>query len=366
MSEMYFFFKNVSTTMEFLKYEGINFLILAFELIISNLDNLNPQNIENDKIIILNLFSNLIPYIKDLLFLLKVDYYEDDIRHILFALEKCVNKLCVKFKMNNEIGHELNNWIRSLTTQKSPYIKSYIKIRNEISKFLLDPKLYNLKDYSSIEIFFINLNYCMNVRPEGLMNMEIFYKILLFTGIYKTVTKRKDIRKTRQFKGFKTEMNKILITYFRKCGFIKPYERLMELLSDSMNYNFKKYQLLKIFYLESKYYFDNIQSEKSHVLTWQYFINLFRYLQAHDSFEDITQKQSYILMALALRIIIEYPIIGNIFKENKFINKKKKQSNEIEDDFNNYMGSRQIYKLGETNSEKKINHLNNIYTKNNN
>ena len=360
-----FFFKNVSTTMEFLKYEGINFLILAFELIISNLDNLNPQNIENDKIIILNLFSNLIPYIKDLLFLLKVDYYEDDIRHILFALEKCVNKLCVKFKMNNEIGHELNNWIRSLTTQKSPYIKSYIKIRNEISKFLLDPKLYNLKDYSSIEIFFINLNYCMNLRPEGLMNMEIFYKILLFTGIYKTVTKRKDIRKTRQFKGFKTEMNKILITYFRKCGFIKPYERLMELLSDSMNYNFKKYQLLKIFYLESKYYFDNIQSEKSHVLTWQYFINLFRYLQAHDSFEDITQKQSYILMALALRIIIEYPIIGNIFKENKFMNKKKKQSNEMEDDFNNYMGSRQIYKLGETNSEKKINHLNNIYTKNN-
>jgi hypothetical protein len=159
-------------------------------------------------------------------------------------------------------------------------------------------------------------------------------------------------------------MNKILITYFRKCGFIKPYERLMELLSDSMNYNFKKYQLLKIFYLESKYYFDNIQSEKSHVLTWKYFINLFRYLQAHDSFEDITQKQSYILMALALRIIIEYPIIGNIFKENKFMNKKKKQPNEIEDDFNNYIGSNQIYKLSETNSEKKIKHLNSICAKN--
>ena len=328
-----FFFKNVPTPMEFLKYEGINFLIMIFELITSNLDNLNIQNIENDKITILNLFSNLIPYIKDLIFLLKIDYYQDDIRHILFALEKCVNKLCIKFKMSNEIGHELNNWIKSLTLQTSPYIKSYIKIRNEISKFLLDPKLYNLKDYASIEIFFVNLNYCMNLRPEGLMNMEIFFKILLFTGIYKTVTKRKDIRKTQSFKGFKKEMNKILITFFRKCGFIKPYERLIELLSDSMNYNFKKYQLLKIFYLESKYYFDNIQSEKSIILTWKYFIELFKYLQAHDSFEDITQKQANILMALSLRIIIEYPTIGNIFKENKYMSKKKNLNNENEENF---------------------------------
>ena len=56
-----------------------------------------------------------------------------------------------------------------------------------------------------------------------------------------------------------------LILY--NCGnndFIKPYERLIEILSDSMNYNFKKYQLLKIFYLESKYYFDNIPNEKKY------------------------------------------------------------------------------------------------------
>ena len=369
-----FFFRNSPTPMEFLKYEGINFLILIFELIISNLDTLNPENIENDKITVLGLFSNLIPYIKDLIFLCKVDYYQEDIRHILFALEKCVNKLCIKFRMNNEIGHELNNWIKSLTTQNSPYIKSYIKIRNEISKFLLDYKLYNLKDYPSIEIFFINLNQCMNLRPEGLMNMEILFKFLSFTGIYKSVTKRKDIRKNRQFKNFKKEMNKILITYFRKCGFIKPYEKLIEILSDNMNYNFKKYQLLKIFYLESKYYFDNIASEKSHVLTWKFFINLFKYLQAHDSFEDITQKQSYILMALALRIIIEYPIIGNFFKENKFMSKKKKTTNEIDEDFKNFMQSKPIFKLSEKNEkniDKKnfrynsIKNINQIKNKNN-
>ena len=356
-----FFFRNLSTPMEFLKYEGINFLIMCFELIISNLDNLNMDNIENERIIILNLFSNLIPYIQDLIFLLKVDYYEDDIRHILFTLEKCVNKLCVKFKMSNEVAHELNNWIKSLTLEISPYIKSYIKIRNEMCKFLLEPKLYNMKDYSSLEIFFVNLNNCMNLRPEGLMNMEIFYKILLFTGIYKTVTKRKDIRRTRSFKGYKAEMNKILITYFRKCDFIKPYERLIEILSDSMNYNFKKYQLLKIFYLESKYYFDNIQSEKSHVLTWKYFINLFQYLQAHETLEDITQKQSHILMALALRIIIEYPIIGNFFKENKFINKKKKPTNEnkSEEDWKNIIKSKQVLKLRESFSDKKITKYNN-------
>ena len=353
-----YFFKNVSTPMEFLKYEGINFLILIFELIISNLDDFSQEKIENDRIIILNLFSYSIEYIKDLVFLLKVYYYEDDIRHILFTMEKCVNKLCLKFKMNNEIGHELNNWIKSLTIQISPYIKSYIKIRNEISKFLLDTKLFNLKDYPSMEIFFLNLNNCMNLRPEGLMNMEIFFKLLLFTSIYKNVTKRKDIRKTNQFKGFKNEMNKILVTYFRKCGFIKPYEKLIEILSDNMNYNFKKYQLVKIFYLESKYYFDNIASEKSHVLTWKFFINLFQYLQAHENFEDITQKQSYILMALSLRIIIEYPIIGNLFKENKFMNKKKKPTNEIKEDSKNIIRSKELFRLNEYSSDKIFNSIN--------
>ena len=357
-----YFFRNLSTPMEFLKYEGVNFLIMCFELIIANIDHLNMDNIENERITILNLFSYLIPYIQDLIFLLKVDYYESDIRHILFALEKCVNKLCVKFKMVNEIAHELNNWIKSLTTEISPYIKSYIKIRNEMCKFLLDPKLYNMKDYSSLEIFFVNLNNCINLRPEGLMNMEIFYKILLFTSIYKTVTKRKDIRRTREFKGYKGEMNKILLTYFRKCGFIKPYKRLIEILSDSMNYNFKKYQLLKIFYIESKYYFDNIESEKSHVLTWKYFINLFQYLQAHESFEDITLRQSHILMALALRIIIEYPIIGNFFKENQFIKFKKKPTNdnenEIEENFKKIIKSKKVLQLRESFSDKKLNKYN--------
>ena len=108
----FFFFKNGYTPLEFLKFEGINFLILIFELIISNLDTINQNNLENEKIIILDLFSDLIPYIKNLIFLLKIDYYEEDIRHLLFALEKCVNKLCIKFKMSNEIGHELNNWIK--------------------------------------------------------------------------------------------------------------------------------------------------------------------------------------------------------------------------------------------------------------
>ena len=54
-----FFFRNVPTPMEFLKYEGINFIILIFELIVSNLDNLNPKNLENDKIVILNLANSL-------------------------------------------------------------------------------------------------------------------------------------------------------------------------------------------------------------------------------------------------------------------------------------------------------------------
>ena len=39
------------------------------------------------------MFSELIPYIQDLIYIVNVDFYENEIRHILFALEKCVNKI---------------------------------------------------------------------------------------------------------------------------------------------------------------------------------------------------------------------------------------------------------------------------------
>ena len=316
-----FFFKNVFTPFEFLKYEGINFLVLIFELIVSNVDTIEKDN-ENDRIIILNMFSELIPYIQDLIYLLNVNQYEDEIRHLLFAIEKCVNKLCQKFKMCNEIGHQLNSWIKSLTVQEATQFFSYIKIRNEISKFLLDSELYDMNEYSCIEFFFGALNFCLNKRPEGLVNMEILQKILSFTEIFKSVSKKKDIRKSKKFKSFKIEMIKLLITFLKACQFITPYVHLYQIITDNTIYDYRKYQLVKIFYLESKYYFDNIQNDKTYISTWKYFITLFKYLQSCQTFTDITKKQADILMALCLRIIIEYPIIGNFFKENKYKNKK--------------------------------------------
>jgi len=51
------------------------------------------------------------------------------------------------------------------------------------------------------------------------------------------------------------------------------------LISDNKRYNYRKYQLLKIFYLESRYYFENIRTSKAYVLTWKYFILLFIYIK---------------------------------------------------------------------------------------
>ena len=316
-----FFFKNVFTPFEFLKYEGINFLVLIFELIVSNVDTMEKHS-ENDRITLLNMFSELIPYIQDLIYLLNVNQYEDEIRHLLFAIEKCVNKLCLKFKMCNEIGHQLNRWIKSLTIQEPTQLVSYIKIRNEISKFLLDPSLYDMNEYSCIEFFFGALNFCLIKRPEGLVNMEILHKILSFTEIFKSVTQKKDTRKSKKFKSFKIEMIKLITTFLKASEFITPYIHLYQIITDNTIYDYRKYQLVKIFYLESKYYFDNIQNEKGYISTWKYFISLFKYLQSCKTFTDITQKQAEILMALCLRIIIEFPIIGNFFKENKYKNKK--------------------------------------------
>ena len=320
-----FFFKNLFTPFEFLKYEGINFLILIIELIVSNIDNIERKK-EADRIIILNLFSELIPYIQELIYLLNVKYYEDEIRHILFALEKCINKMCKKFKMCSEIGHQLNNWIISLTSQQSNHSESFIKIRNEISKFLLNTELYDMNEYSCIEFFFSALNSCLNSKPDGLINMEFFQKIISFTYIFKLVTRQKNIRKTRQFSSFKNEMITLIITFLRRSGYIAPYMHIYKKISDSNIYDFRKYQFIKIFYLESKYYFDNISNDKGYISTWKYFISLFKYLQSRGSFPNLTQNQVNILMALCLRIIIEYPIIGNFFKENKFKNKKRQKT----------------------------------------
>ena len=315
------FFKNAFTPFEFLKYEGINFLILIFELIVSNVDNIKKNN-ENDRITMLNIFSELIPYIQDLIYLVNVNYYENEIRHLLFALEKCVNKICGKFKMCNEIGYHLNNWIRSFTTQETQYLNSYIKIRNEIIKFLLDKQLYDTNEFSCMDFFFSALNNCINKRPEGILNMETLRKILSFMSIFEAVTKDKNTRSLRQFKSFRNEMIKLIITFLRKSEFMTPYLYIYQLISDNKRYNYRKYQLVKIFYLESRYYFENIRTSKAYVLTWKYFILLFDYLQSCESFLEITQNQANVLMAICLRIIIEYPVVYDFFKEYSFKIKK--------------------------------------------
>jgi hypothetical protein len=67
-------------------------------------------------------------------------------------------------------------------------------------------------------------------------------------------------------------------------------------------------------------------------------------------------------MALALRIIIEYPIIGNFFKENQFIKFKKKPTNdnenEIEENFKKIIKSKKVLQLRESFSDKKLNKYN--------
>ena len=122
--------------------------------------------------------------------------------------------------------------------------------------------------------------------------MEILQKILSFTDIFKLVTNQKNIRKNRNFKSFKQEMIKVIITFLKNSEFITPYMHLYQMISNNTLYDFRKYQLVKIFYLESKYYFDNIQNDKGYISTWKYFINLFKYLQSCNIFTDISKKQN--------------------------------------------------------------------------
>ena len=318
------FLENKYTPFEFLKYEGINFLILIFELIISNVDSIKT---EDDRVIILNIFSGTVMFTVDLIYLMNISLYESDIRHILFAIEKCLVKICKKIKICGEISLALNKSLVSLTKANqnvsSNQMEYYIKIRNEILIFLLNIKLYDLNDYSVLEYFFKALNDCFSINPTGLMSFDILKKLLKFSGVMNQITApgENKIKNNRQFKKFKLEYTNVLNIFFKiskKIKFTIPYTHLYKLISEEKEYTYKKFQYLKLFYLVSEYYFDNIQ-KKTYVNTWKYFVDLYNFLQISDNIGDISEKESEIIMAICIRIMVEYPIVSDIFKPNKYI-----------------------------------------------
>ena len=85
-----FFFKNTFTIFEFIKYEGINYLILNIEIILSNLDK---KFNKNEKKYLIIFFCSLIDFALKILISLEIIYFTKEIKSLMFTVEKSIQKV---------------------------------------------------------------------------------------------------------------------------------------------------------------------------------------------------------------------------------------------------------------------------------
>ena len=305
---------NKYSIFEFLKFEGLNYIVLILEIITTNVDNMNE---DKDKTIVLNLFKNIINFIVKLFQSINIEYYTEEIRYILFSLEKCIIKICQKIKMTNEMSESLKYLILFLTSQgtekQNKKIENFIYIRNEICKFLLNIELYDLSNFYSIECFLFSLDSSLIKNSYGLTSIDIFKKLMNFTTIYsQNILPQKDeIMHSKEYKSIKHELTNAIINYLSKCDKIQPFNEIFQLFSKEFEFDYKNYQFFKIFYITSQYFFGN-DNNRNIISIFKYFIGLYEYLEQNtNSINDTIKKERDIIMALCLRIFLEYTIKEN-------------------------------------------------------
>ena len=314
-----FFFRNNYTPFEFIKYEGINFLILIFELISRNVDEIKN---DSHKDIILDIFVNIINYSNNIVNLICYDYYKKEIKRLLFAIEKCIIKICKKIKMDQKMNNVLGFWLLNLSSRLPNLTKekldNNIIIRNEILNLLLDTELFNLNNYSSLSYFLKVFNDNFSSNYTGLLNMKVFKKVVNFAKVFEQITnpKMSDVKNNKEYKIFKKQFKDCLDSFFEIFEDSKPYIYIFEIFSSNIKLNYYKYQFLKIFYLNSEYFFQNV-NKKIYLSTWKYFVELYEYYLSKKKFNEITKREAQIIMAICLRIIFENPIVEDFYTTNK-------------------------------------------------
>ena len=328
------FYKNKSFVFQFLKYDGINYIILSLELILANYDNIKTK--EHQKLIV-DIFKCILILMTGLLSYINIESYLTEINKFLFCTKKFFIKFCKMNVIGDEIHFELNDAIQNFDilnelnfTDNKKYLISGIK--NEFFKILLNSELYDLNNFSLINKFMKNLlNFIENQNNSSeLLNINLFKKIIDFAIIYEKINiKNNKIKKDKQFKIFKNYFSKIIINFVKKSESLEIYTYLYNIFSNDLKFNYLKYQSIKLFYLVSENYFDTVD-ESTLIKSWKYFIDLFEYFEKKEnnksqinSENDINEKEEHIIMGICLRIIIEN------FKYKKFF---KFKLNKIDDE----------------------------------
>ena len=333
-----FFFYNKNSIFEFIKFEGINYLIFNFELI--NRISEECEN-EQDKKTLIKYFSNLIDFTFNIFFLLNLDFYYKEIKALIFSIQKNIYKICNKFKISEDLMIILNKLIIVLNSQDPEFsqkkLNSYTIIRNDFINILLNIYLYNLTDYSTIEYFFVPLENCLNKNPEGLINEDYFQKILNFSQFFNTFDAENiHLKHQQNFKSLKNSYLKLLFTFLKKTEKISIHILLFKMLEQNNNVlNYQFYQLFKLFYLISDFFFNKIDEEFK-INAIQFIINLYeKYKNVTNLNENcyINIKELNIIKAICLIIIFEFHLSEDFYfnkkKGKKIIFLKPKEQNEI-------------------------------------
>ena len=362
-NEATYFVYNKFAIFEFLKYEGMDYITLIFELITSNIDNMNEDNHQE---LVLNIFRNIINYLIKVIDSIDMEYYTKKIRNILFSLEKCVVKICQKTKMTKEMSEIMKLLILFLNSKtigkqnkKSEY---FIYMRNEICKFILNTELYDLANFYPMQCILDSINNSIIKNKHQLTTMEIFRKIMSFTIIFNqdVVPKKNELMHSKEFKSIKHGLIELIINYLFKCDNIQPFNDIFYMFSNKFDFDYRNYQYFKIFYLVSELFFKN-ENNKNIVSVLKYLIDLYEYLDENKESNDTLKKERNIVRGLCITIFLENTIneYNPKMKEKKLkLNIAKRFSNVHEfkklDLFDNYLTqSSNDKKLDLSNDEMK-------------
>ena len=326
VNEATYFIYNKFTLFEFLKYEGMDYIALIFELITSNIDNMNEDNHQE---LVLNIFKSIINYLIKIFDSINLEYYIKKIRNILFSLEKFVVKICQKIKMTKEMSEILKLlilFLNSKTIEKQNKKSEYfIYMRNEICKFILNIELYDLNNFYPMECIFDSINNSIMKNKHGLTTLEIFKRVMSFTILFKqdVVPKKNELMHSKEFKSIKHGLIELIINYLFKCDNIQPFNDIFYLFSNKFDFDYRNYQYIKIFYLVSEIFFKN-ENNKIIVSVLKYFIDLYEYLDENkENINDAIKKERNIIMAICLTIFLE----NTINEYNPKIKEKKLKLN---------------------------------------
>ena len=355
------FYQNKCFIFQFLKYDGINYLIMTLELIMANSDIIKT---DQHKKIIIDIFQCILIFMNGMLSYIDIESYSNNICKFLFCLKKFFFKFSKVDMIGEEIHSKINNTLQNFEnliennyTENKKYCINAIK--NEICKILLNAELYDLNNFSLINKFMRNLdNFISNLKnSSGLLNMNLFKKIIDFAIIYDKINiKNNDIKHDPDFKLFRSFFSKIVVNFVKKSESLDIYIELYKIFSYDLKFNYLKYQSIRLFYIVSENFFNTVD-ENTLVKSWKYFIDLFEYFAKNENNSNIynsetaiNEKEGQILMSICIRIFLENLKYKDFFKLklNKYDETETSENLYLktkEEDIKNNINKSIIYKL---------------------